>query len=360
MTEVLDRIKAALGDRYTIEREIGSGGMATVYLAQDLRHKRSIALKVLRPELALAVASDRFLREITITAQLNHPHILPLLDSGQADGLLFYVMPYAAGGSLRRCLSRDRPLPLDEALRITREVAAAIDHAHRHGVIHRDIKPENILFSEGLAMVADFGIAKAISAAGPAQLTRTGVALGTPGYMSPEQALGIVTLDGRTDIYSLACVVYEMIIGATPIFWPTDEALRLRRLVDAPADHRERLNLLPGRVEQALVRALALRPDDRFRSSIEFAEALVTGSLPGVKLSDGQVQAIIGRAAQLQAEHKTEERVLSIGAVEQIAAEVGIPPEHVRQALRELEWASGSALPEPAGIPAPESWDHPT
>ncbi len=346
MAEALDHIRAALAERYDVQRELGSGGMATVYLARDLKHDRRVAIKVLRSDLAAAVGSDRFLREIRITAQLNHPHILPLLDSGESDGLLFYAMPYVAGGSLRRLVGRETPLPLEVALRITQEVAAALDHAHRHGVIHRDVKPENILFSEGLAVVADFGIARAVGSAGRETLTRTGVPLGTPGYMSPEQATVTAVLDGRTDVFSLACVAYEMLIGETPAMWSTPEEVRLGRFLEPLPRHREILDVLPGRIEQALVKALAMRPADRFDTPVEFAGALAAAADRSATFSDAQVRAIIKRAAELQAEHPTEEVALSIGAVEQIAAEVGIPPDRVRQAIREL--GPRAAPPQPA------------
>ncbi|NIN71703.1 MAG: protein kinase, partial [Gemmatimonadetes bacterium] len=260
MTDDSERIEAALADRYAIERGLGSGGMATVYLARDLKHGRQVAVKVLRPEVAAAVGSDRFLREIGVAARLNHPHILPLLDSGEADSFLYYVMPHVAGGSLRRRLADEARLPLEAVLRIARQVASALDLAHRHGVVHRDVKPENILFSEGLAVVADFGIAKAVSAAEREVLTRTGVPLGTPGYMSPEQAMGVAELDERTDVYSLGCVVYEMLTGGTPVVLPSPDDARLGRFLDAPPEHRERLDGLPGRIEQTLVKALAARP----------------------------------------------------------------------------------------------------
>jgi hypothetical protein len=341
MSEHIDRVRATLANRYGIERELGTGGMATVYLARDLKHQRQVAVKVLRPELATAVGPGRFLREIAITARLSHPHILPLLDSGEADDLLYYAMVFADGGSLRKRLRSADRLPLDEALIITRGVAAALDYAHRHGVIHRDIKPENILFSDGLALVADFGIAKAVGSAPRETLTRTGVPLGTPGYMSPEQAMGTTELDARTDVYSLACVVHEMVVGETPEVWPTDEDVRLGRFADSPPAHRARLDSLPGRVEQALVRALALRPVDRFAKPGDFADALAAAETR-VQFSDAQVEEIIGRAAKLQAEHPTENGALTIGAIEQIAAEVGIPPEHVRQAVEELERTPGA------------------
>jgi serine/threonine protein kinase len=344
MTEDIDRVRGAFSGRYAIERVLGAGGMATVYLARDLKHERDVAIKVLRPELAVAVGSDRFLREIRITAQLNHPHILPLLDSGEAEGFLYYVMPYVAGGSLRGHQRRGVPAPLDVALRIAQQVAAALEHAHRHGVVHRDVKPENILFSEGLAVVADFGVAKAVSAAGPDSLTRTGVPVGTPGYMSPEQAAAITEFDERTDVFGLACVVYEMLVGETPGLWPTEDALRLGRFVDASPEHRQRLDGLPGRVEQALVKALAVRPDRRFATPVEFADALTAAAAESVKLSDSQVRKILERAAELEATQPTEEGALSIGAVEQVAADVGIPPELVRQAARELARSPGAEV----------------
>jgi hypothetical protein len=344
MTDDSDRVRDAFTGRYAIERVLGVGGMATVYLARDLKHERDVAIKVLRRELAQAVGPDRFLREIRITAQLNHPHILPLLDSGEAEGFLYYVMPYVAGGSLRGHLSRGVPVPLDVALRIAQQVAAALEHAHRNGVVHRDIKPENILFSEGLAVVADFGVAKAVSAAGPEGLTRTGVPVGTPGYMSPEQAAAITEFDERTDVFGLASVVYEMLVGETPGLWPTEEALRLGRFVDASPEHRQRLDGLPGRIEQTLVKALAVRPDRRFATPVEFADALTAAAAGSVKLSDSQVRKILERAAELEATQPTEEGALSIGAVEQVAADVGIPPELVREAARELARPAGAEV----------------
>ncbi|UCF20411.1 MAG: serine/threonine protein kinase [Gemmatimonadota bacterium] len=349
MSESLERVRAVLADRYAVHSEVGSGGMATVYLARDLKHERRVALKVLRPELAAAIGAQRFLQEIRITAGLNHPHILPLLDSGEADGLLYYVMPYVAGGSLRALLASEAPLELGLALHITRQVAAALDHAHRQHVIHRDIKPENILFSEGHSIVADFGIAKAISAAGGAALTRSGVPLGTPGYMSPEQAMGFAELGERTDVYGLACVVYEMLVGATPMAWPTEESLRLGRMIDAPPLHRERLDRLPGRLEQVLTRALAARPSDRFATPLEFVEALGKAAEGSAKLSDSEVREIIERAAQLEIEQPTQEGALSIGSVEQVAAEVGIAPQRVRQAARELDYSDSEVARMPAG-----------
>jgi serine/threonine-protein kinase len=347
VSDVTERLKKALADRYAVERELGSGGMATVHLARDQRYERQVAVKVLKPELAAAVGSDRFLREIKITAQLNHPHILPLLDSGEADGFLYYVMPYVDGGSLRSVLNRERPLRLDEAQRITQQAAAALDHAHRLGVIHRDLKPENILFSEGLVIVADFGIAKAVSSVSREKLTRSGFPLGTPGYMSPEQAAGRSGLDARTDVFGFACVVYEMLVGDTPEMWPTQDAVRVGRFLDASPQHRDRLDQLPGRLEQVLTRALAMRPSDRFATPGEFADALTAASEGTAKLSEGAVRDIIERAVELDASQSTaplatEGGALSVGGVEQVAAQVGVPPDRVREAVRELEPPPGS------------------
>src|SRR5881396_3972598 len=232
MADQLARLKAALAARYALERELGHGGMATVYLARDLRHGRLVAIKVLRPESAAALGPERFLREIELAARLTHPHILALHDSGQAGGSLYYVMPYIAGESLRDRLEREGPLPLEEALRITREVASALSYAHSHDVVHRDIKPENILLSGGEAVVADFGIGRAITAAARDTLTGTGIAIGTPGYMSPEQTTGGARLDGRSDIYSLACVLYEMLAGDPPYVASSAQAVAARQSMD--------------------------------------------------------------------------------------------------------------------------------
>jgi len=216
MADILDRLEAALAERYRIERELGSGGMATVYLAEDLKHHRQVAIKVLRPDLAAVLGSYRFLREIEIAAKLTHPHILPLHDSGEADGFLYYVMPYVAGESLRDRLNREKQLPIDDSLKLASEVADALGFAHEHNVIHRDIKPENILLEAKHAVVADFGVARAIEEAGQTRLTETGIAIGTPAYLSPEQASGERELDGRSDIYALGCVLYEMLAGEPP------------------------------------------------------------------------------------------------------------------------------------------------
>ena len=216
MSELVERLRAVLAGRYDVERELGAGGMATVYLAEDLRHKRKVALKVLRPDLAAVLGAERFVQEITTTANLQHPHILPLFDSGSADGFLYYVMPFIEGETLRGKLDRETQLGIDEAVRIARDVADALDYAHRHGVIHRDIKPENILLHDGRPMVADFGIALAVSAAAGGRMTETGLSLGTPHYMSPEQATADKAITARSDVYSLASVLYEMLAGQPP------------------------------------------------------------------------------------------------------------------------------------------------
>jgi TolB-like protein/tRNA A-37 threonylcarbamoyl transferase component Bud32 len=277
VTDALAHLRASLADRYTIERELGEGGMATVYLAEDLKHQRQVAIKVLRPELAAAIGADRFLREITTTANLRHPHILPLYDSGAAGDTLFYVMPFVDGESLRDRLSREKQLPLDDALQIAREVADALSYAHSRGVVHRDIKPENILLESGHAVVADFGIAKAISAAGGQTLTQTGMSVGTPLYMSPEQAAGDQEVDGRSDLYSLGCVLYEMLAGQPPFTGATAEILvRQHLVVDAPPVTNYR-PAVPAAVAAALQRSLAKSPADRFNPVAQFSEALRTG-----------------------------------------------------------------------------------
>ncbi len=274
MPDQVDRLKAALVDRYALQRELGRGGMATVYLATDLKHERPVALKVLKPELAAVLGADRFLREVKTTAQLTHPHILPLHDSGNADGFLYYVMPYVEGESLRDRLTREKQLPLDDALQISREVADALSYAHSHGVIHRDVKPENILLESGHAVVADFGIARAIDQAGGEKLTGTGIALGTPAYMSPEQAAGSHDLDGRSDLYSLGCVLYEMLAGQPPFTGPTVESLIHQHLTAEPPSITVMRPAVPGWVAAALTRSLAKTPADRFNPVALFAEAL--------------------------------------------------------------------------------------
>src|SRR5438874_659619 len=280
MAELLARLRGALADRYAIDRELGHGGMATVYLAQDLKHGRAVAIKVLRPELAAALGAERFLREIEIAARLTHLHILPLHDSGEAAGFLYYVMPYVEGESLRDRLKREPQLPVEEAVRIAREVAAALSHAHAHDVVHRDIKPENILLSGGEAVVADFGIARAIVAAGAEQLTDTGLAVGTPGYMSPEQATGAEHLDGRSDVYSLGCMLYEMLAGHPPFLGTTAQEILARHSLDAVPPLRTIRPELPEAVELAVRKALAKSPADRWRTPAALSEALAQAVAP--------------------------------------------------------------------------------
>ena len=276
MADPLDRLKAALADRYRFERELGSGGMATVYLAEDLKLERKVAIKVLKPELAAVLGGERFLREVKITARLEHPHILGLHDSGEAGSFLYYVMPYVEGESLRDRLNREKQLPIEDAVQIAREVADALSYAHSHDVIHRDIKPENILLESGHAVVADFGIARAISAAGGDRLTETGLAIGTPSYMSPEQAAGEKVLDGRSDLYALGCVFFEMLAGQPPFTGPTIESVVRQHLtVEAPAITNLR-PAVPDEVVAALTKVLAKNPADRFTTAMQMVEALET------------------------------------------------------------------------------------
>ncbi|MEX1185412.1 MAG: protein kinase [Gemmatimonadaceae bacterium] len=271
MMTLHERLEQALGSRYRVERELGQGGMAVVFLAHDARHEREVAVKVLRPEISAEIGAERFLREIKLAAGLTHPHILPVYDSGEADGLLFYVMPSMEGRSLRERLDRERQLPLDESLRIAREVASALDYAHRRRVVHRDIKPENILLHEGNAMVADFGIGKALSSR--AGITQTGIAVGTPAYMSPEQASGDIDVDGRSDLYSLGCVLYEMLTGEPPFTGATAQAIIAKRFV-SPIPSVRTARDVPVEVDDALSRALSRTPVDRFPTTADFAEAL--------------------------------------------------------------------------------------
>jgi serine/threonine-protein kinase len=274
MSEVLDRLGAALTDRYRIESELGSGGMATVYLAQDLKHDRQVAIKVLKPELAAVIGGERFVAEIKTTAALQHPHILPLFDSGEADGFLYYVMPYVEGESLRDRLDREKQLPVDEAVRITRAVGAALAYAHERDIVHRDIKPANILIHAGEPVVADFGIAIAISAAGGGRLTETGMSVGTPHYMSPEQASADRDVDARSDTYALACVLYEMLAGQPPHTGPSAQAVLMRILTEDPRDISSVRSSVPENVQSALEKGLEKLPADRFKSAKAFADAL--------------------------------------------------------------------------------------
>ncbi len=281
MPDSLDRLTAALADRYTIERELGAGGMATVYLAEDLKHKRKVAVKVLRPELAAVLGAERFVQEITTTANLQHPHILPLFDSGEADGFLYYVMPFIDGETLRDKLDRETQLSIDEAVRITCDVADALDYAHRHSVIHRDIKPENILLHDGRPMVADFGIALAVSAAAGGRMTETGLSLGTPHYMSPEQATAEKNITNRADIYSLGSVLYEMLTGSPPHVGSTAQQIVMKIVTDDARPVAELRKTVPPNVAAATARALEKLPADRFATAAQFAGALTdAGAVP--------------------------------------------------------------------------------
>ena len=278
------RLANALEERYRIERQLGAGGMATVYLATDLKHDREVALKVLRPELGAVLGAERFLAEIKITARLDHPHILTLIDSGEAGGFLFYVLPLVRGESLRDKLKREQQLGLEEALAITKQVASALDYAHRSGVVHRDIKPENILLFEGEAMLADFGIALAVKEAGGNRLTETGLSLGTPQYMSPEQATGDRLLDARSDVYSLAAVLYEMLAGEPPVTGPNAQAMIAKLMTERPVHLRVVRGSVPDNIDAAVAKALDKTPADRFGSAGEFSRALdlkpITGTVP--------------------------------------------------------------------------------
>ena len=355
--EIPADLQAALAGRYTLRRVLGRGGMATVYLADDKKHYRAVALKVLLPGLAAFLGAERFLKEIQIAARLTHPHILALHDSGEAGSFLYYVMPYIDGGSLRQQLEGPprRALSQEQALAITQPVADALSYAHRMGVLHRDIKPENILFSQGHPIVADFGIAKAVSTAGGANLTRTGFPVGTPGYMSPEQAAGLTDLDERTDVYSLAVVVYEMLVGDVPGRWPTEDAVRAGRFLEASASHRPRLTSIGARIEGALVRGLAIRHDQRTATTDALIVELTQGkSGPRRRYDKDEVEEIVKRATELEA-NKTASGAMTIGGVQALAGEVGVAPEIVRAAAESLQAPAPYVTP---GSLAPNRTNH--
>jgi len=296
-----DRLNNALGGRYVVESKLGEGGMATVYLAQDLKHNRPVALKVLKPELAAVVGAERFLTEIETTANLQHPNILPLFDSGEADGFLFYVMPFVEGETLADRIAREKQLPVDEAIGIASEVAGALEHAHQHGVIHRDIKPANILLRDGRPQIADFGIALAVGAAGGSRLTETGLSVGTPFYMSPEQATGDQGVGPASDTYALACVLYEMLVGEPPYLGNTAQAVLGKIIQGLPVSARAVRKSVPGNVDATIRKALEKLPADRFTGAQEFARALadpgfVHGESVGV---DASAMAQVRRRANL-------------------------------------------------------------
>jgi serine/threonine-protein kinase len=273
MSDVSERLTEVLAERYAVDSEIGRGGMATVFLARDLKHGRQVAIKVLHPSFSAVVGTDRFLREIETVAGLTHPHILALHDSGEAGGLLYYVMPFIDGESLRERLDRETQLPVEEAIRITREVASALDYAHTRGIVHRDVKPANVLLSDGKAVLADFGVARMVSAASGEKITATGMAVGTPAYMSPEQAAG-EEADERTDTYALGCVLYELLTGEPPFTGTNARAVMAKRLTQTPTDVSTLRTSVPSGVSCAISRALARTPMDRFATAAQFARAL--------------------------------------------------------------------------------------
>jgi hypothetical protein len=357
VTEQLDLLNVALTSRYRIERVAGRGGMATVYLAHDVRHDRKVAVKVLNSDIVAAIGTERFLQEIRVTANLQHPHILPLHDSGEARGpgmsdpFLYYVMPFVDGESLRALLNREGSLDLEPVLMITEEVADALSYAHRQGVVHRDVKPENVLLSEGHALVSDFGIAKAVTTASDEPLTRSGFPLGTPGYMSPEQAGAASDLDERTDVYSLACVIYEMLVGAVPSRWISEEELRRGKFLRSPPAQRNAMAQLPSSVERALVHALAIDPEKRIATPNELFREL-TATVPSARrYSDSEARQIIERAASLEASQPTDGGDYSLTGVKDIAREVDIPTRHVEAAAGALDQPLGRT-PRILGMPA--------
>ncbi len=319
-SDLTDRLQKALEGAYLVDREIGAGGMATVYLARDRKHDRSVAVKVVHPELAAVLGPERFLREIAITAQLNHPHILPLFDSGRSDGLLYYVMPYVTGESLRGRLERERQLSVEEALRITEGVASALDYAHRHGVVHRDIKPENILLADGAVLVADFGVALAITNSTDRRMTETGLSLGTPQYKTPEQSMGERTIDGRSDIYSLSCVLYEMLAGEPPFTGPSSQAIVAKILTEAPPPVTAQRPATPPSVAEAIRRGLEKIPADRFATASDFASALRATTA----LRSDTRDVTLGPAGAISARRVGRWRALAISSVIVALAAIGV------------------------------------
>ena len=293
----LDELKAALSDRYRLERELGEGGMATVYRAHDVKHNRQVAVKVLKPELAAVLGGQRFLKEIQVTVNLQHPHILPLYDSGSAAGALFYVMPVVRGESLRDRMVREKLLTVDDAIGIIRQIAGALDFAHRQGIIHRDIKPENILLQDGDALLSDFGIALAVSEAGGGRLTGTGMSIGTLQYMSPEQATSERDLDARSDIYALGAVAYEMLAGEPPLSGPTPRAMIAKLMTERPTPLHVVRDIVPASVDAAVMGALEKGPADRFTTARQFADALTVTGAAGAHDSGAKQTASAATAA---------------------------------------------------------------
>jgi serine/threonine-protein kinase len=336
LPDLLNRLQASLADRYRIDRELGRGGMATVFLAHDLKHDRPVALKVLHPELAQVLGPDRFHREIRLCARLQHPHILSVHDSGDADGRLWFTMPYVEGEALRGRLERERQLPVNDSLRIAREVADALHYAHQHGVIHRDIKPENILLSGTHALVADFGIARALFSNADDKLTESGISLGTPRYMSPEQAVAERNIDQRTDIYSLGCVLYEMLTGEPPFTGPTPQAVLAKRLSE-PVPHLRTGRDVSLALERAVTKALARSPADRFSTAAEFAEALETDRVKDDEISAPALAAPRG--------HRRVARAVAIGLTLLLLALGGFAALRWAKPLRAAPPASTAVLP---------------
>ena len=346
MTDIRSRLAATLADRYRVDRELGAGGMATVYLAHDVRHGRDVAIKVLHPDLGAALGGERFLSEIRTTARLQHPHILPLLDSGEADGLLYYVMPYVTGETLRDRLTRERQLPIDDALRIAREVADALGDAHAHGIVHRDIKPENILLQGGHAVVADFGIALAVQSAGGHRITQTGLSLGTPQYMSPEQAMGERTVDARSDIYSLGAVTYEMLVGDPPFSGSTVQAIVARVLTERPTAPTALRDTIPPSVERAVLRALNKLPADRFATAEKFADALVV-------TDEGRAATATGpRAGAAEGDRPRRSRVTDVAVLAGVAFLAAALAWSLarRGAAPAASWSSYTQLTDASGV----------
>src|SRR5829696_1456445 len=291
---MIERLAAALAERYRIERELGAGGMATVYLAHDLKHDRKVAIKVLKPELAAVLGAERFLSEIKVTANLQHPNLLPLFDSGEAGELLYYVMPYVEGETLRARLQREQQLPVDETVRLVALMAGALDFAHGRGVVHRDLKPENILLQAGQPVIADFGIALAVSNAGGERVTQTGLSLGSPHYMSPEQAAGDRAVDARTDQYALAALTYEMLTGEPPHTGATAQVIIARLMTEKPRSITSARPAVPKAIDAAVQRALSKAPADRFATCGDFARGLTTGVATGATQRRSWVRVAAG------------------------------------------------------------------
>ncbi|HKS07292.1 MAG TPA: serine/threonine-protein kinase [Gemmatimonadaceae bacterium] len=313
----LEQVRQAFAKSYAVEREVGQGGMATVYLAQDLKHHRQVALKVLRTDLSSTIGGDRFTREIQIIAQLAHPHILPLHDSGEMDGFLFYVMPFVEGESLRQRLAREGRLPLSDAVRILREVTDALAYAHERGIIHRDIKPDNVMLSGRHAVVTDFGVAKAVSAASVDKLTTVGIALGTPAYMSPEQAMGETDLDQRSDIYALGAMAFEMLSGEPPFNRPTAQAVLSAHVLDAPPDIATKRNDVPAALGEVLLRCLAKEKTSRWQTADELLPALEAALTPSGGMTPTTTRPL--RAAQI-GKHKRSKSLFVVIAVSVVIA----------------------------------------